>query len=206
MKLNFDSPVLDYINTFLSFVVLNILFLICCIPVVTIGPALCAVYRVTIREVKREYGYMVRTYLKAFREYFLSALLLFVFFLMLGLILLFAAAFWYSMGGSTGWAAVTFLAVVGLAIYGSVSYAFPLLARYGLSLRQTLKNSFAMAMGHPGYTLLLMGIDIAFFIFLYFTDAGKVFMGIVGFSFMAVCKSLVLVKVFEKYETDEEKI
>ena len=53
MKLNLDSPVLDYVNTLLSYIVLNLLFILCCIPVITIGPAVAALYAVMLREARR---------------------------------------------------------------------------------------------------------------------------------------------------------
>ena len=80
MKLNLDSPVLDYVNTLLSYIVLNLLFILCCIPVITIGPAVAALYAVMLREARREYGYLYRSFLRAFREMFFQALGMSVFF------------------------------------------------------------------------------------------------------------------------------
>ena len=80
MKLNLDSPVLDYVNTLLSYIVLNLLFILCCIPVITIGPAVAALYAVMLREARREYGYLYRSFLRAFREMFFQALGMSLFF------------------------------------------------------------------------------------------------------------------------------
>lgn len=204
MKFSLNSPVLDYINTLVSFVVLNLVFLVCCIPVVTIGPALAALYHVTLKEAKKEYGYILRTYFRYFAKCFGKAFLISV-----GLaapfgLVLFAFFFWNAMGSAAATAAATVLAIIGIVIYASGMYAFPLLARYENTFRQTLRNAFSMAIGHPLYTVILLAVDAAFGACLLFTDAGKIFMGIVGFAFAAMCKSVILVKVFEKYEVEEE--
>ena len=67
MKTTLANPVLDFINTLCNFVVLNLVFLISCLPVITIGTALSSLYYVTLREARGEYGYLVRTYIKEFR-------------------------------------------------------------------------------------------------------------------------------------------
>ena len=54
LKFHLENPLIDYINTLVSFVALNFIFLLCCIPVITIAPALTAMYTVTLHEVKGE--------------------------------------------------------------------------------------------------------------------------------------------------------
>ena len=39
MKINLDSPVIVFLTTVADFMMLNILFILCCAPVITIGPA-----------------------------------------------------------------------------------------------------------------------------------------------------------------------
>ena len=74
MKQNLESPLFDYINTVVEFIVLNLIFVLCALPVVTIGPAVTALYQVTLREVKKEYGYRIRTYFRCFAHSFWPAL------------------------------------------------------------------------------------------------------------------------------------
>ena len=70
MKSKAMNPVLDFINTLCNFVALNLVFLITCLPVITIGTALSSLYYVTLREARGEYGYLVRTYLREFKNNF----------------------------------------------------------------------------------------------------------------------------------------
>ena len=45
MKINLDSPVIVFLTTVADFMILNILFILCCAPVITIGPAVSAFTR-----------------------------------------------------------------------------------------------------------------------------------------------------------------
>lgn len=51
MKSKAMNPVLDFINTLCNFVALNLVFLITCLPVITIGTALSSLY--ILRYIKR---------------------------------------------------------------------------------------------------------------------------------------------------------
>ena len=52
MKINLDSPVIVFLTTVADFMMLNILFILCCAPVITIGPAVSALYTITMREAR----------------------------------------------------------------------------------------------------------------------------------------------------------
>ena len=52
MKFNIDSPVFQFLGTLADFTLLNLVFLVSCIPVVTIGPAVCALFSVVLGEVR----------------------------------------------------------------------------------------------------------------------------------------------------------
>ena len=204
MKLNLDSPVMDYVNTLLSYLVLNLLFLLCCIPVITIGPALAALYQVMLREARKEYGYLYRGFFRAFRETFFQALWLSLFFAAALLFVSFSMIFWYSYGGALPMAASVLLAVLMLLTLGAGLYGFPLLARFRNTVRQTIRNAFHMAAAHGVYTLILLGIEAAVAALFYFFPLFRVFMLAVGFGFVALCKSLILSVVFARYESKKE--
>ena len=75
MKINLDSSVIAFLTTVADFMILNILFIICCVPVITIGPAISALYTITMREARHEGGFSACAYVKSlllikvFRQY-----------------------------------------------------------------------------------------------------------------------------------------
>ena len=113
MKSKAMNPVLDFINTLCNFVALNLVFLITCLPVITIGTALSSLYYVTLREARGEYGYLVRTYLREFKNNFKKGTIAF---------------------------AILFLIAAMIGWFLIFTYTFPLIGRFENSTKQTLKK------------------------------------------------------------------
>ena len=67
---NLDSPFMRFLTKMADLIILNILYMICCIPIVTIGAASTALYTVSMKAVKNEESYIIRGYFKAFKENF----------------------------------------------------------------------------------------------------------------------------------------
>ena len=81
MKFNTESPIFQFLGTMADHVLLNFLFLITCIPLVTIGAASSALYTITLRDAREEHGYLIGPYFNAFRENLKKALLYFFYIL-----------------------------------------------------------------------------------------------------------------------------
>ena len=73
---NLDSPIMSFLSRVGDLVWLNLLTLLCCIPVVTAGAAFTALHYVSIKMVRNEEGYLTRNYFKSFRQNFIQATLL----------------------------------------------------------------------------------------------------------------------------------
>lgn len=200
MKFNINGSFFQFMNALAEFILLNIVFIICCLPIVTIGPALSALYGVTIQEAKQEHGYVIKKFFKIFKESFLKSLLVSIIFFTLGFVVLFNLFFWGSLG--TIFANFVFLLMTLLALILTIMiiYAFPLMARYENTLKNTLKNSFGIAMENRGYTLALLGIHGVTVGLCFFLSQMRIFMIFIGFAFIAYCNSFLFQRVFEKYE------
>lgn len=202
MKSKAMNPVLDFINTLCNFVVLNLVFLITCLPVVTIGAALSSLYYVTLREARGEYGYLVRTYLKEFRANLKKGTAAFLILFALGAVLLFNIVFWFETGSALGTVLTGIMIAAGIAWFLVFTYTFPLIGRFENTTRQTLKNAFGLALGNIKATMGILLMDaFVFFLCLYLAPM-KLFMVLLGFSFVAYCQSFVLKRVFEPYEAE----
>lgn len=94
MKFNPEGPFFEFMNTLAAFIGLNVIFLITCLPVFTIGPSLTALYTVTLKESRKEGGYIFSTYFKAFKKNFPQSAAAFLIQLALGFIFLFNIVFW----------------------------------------------------------------------------------------------------------------
>ena len=202
MKFNTESPVFQFLGTLFDFVVLNMLFLITCIPVITIGPAVSALYTVTLREARNEQGYIIRSYFTAFKENFRHSFLLSVLYSIIGAILLYNLAFWAQMNTAAGTVFLIIIAVCTLLYIISLLYVFALSARFENTIKRTVKNSLLIALVNPVQTLMILLITVIGFALAYVSPMFRVFLIIFGFAFLAYCASFPLTKVFSRYETD----
>ena len=57
-------------------IILNLIFIVCCIPIVTIGPALTALYYMTLKMARNEETYIIRGFFKSFKENFRQAIVI----------------------------------------------------------------------------------------------------------------------------------
>lgn len=202
MKFNMESPVFQFLGTLFDFVILNIVFLVTCIPVVTIGPAVSALYTITLREVRNEQGYIVRPYLTAFKENFKQSFLLSIFYTVIGAVLLYNLAFWAQMKTAAGTVFLVVVAVCVLLYVLSLLYVFALSARFDNTVKLTIKNSLLIALASPKQTVMLLLILAIGSVLAFVSPGFRVFLVIFGFAFLAYCASFPLTKVFQKYETE----
>lgn len=205
MKYNPDNAVLEFISTLAAFIGLNVLFLVTCLPVFTIGPAFTALYTVTLREARGENGYYYSTYLKAFRKSFSQAAPICIVQIVLAMIFLFNVVFWGEQHTFMGTAILFVLALLLMLLLFSFFYVYPLLARFQNTVRQTVKNSVLIALSNPKATAGLLAILVVTTALCFAVPQAKIFMVLLGFSFLAYCNSLLFVRVFEKYEEPAEQ-
>ena len=143
---------------FFELLKLNLLFVLSCVPIITIPAALTAMHRITSVMVRDENHFLWPDYWKAFRR-----------------------DFWKSLGGGAAIAAVMALFVLSTVFYYNLMqvnkvfvllagfaacvvlltlcvsfYFFPMLAMVDLPLGALLKNSMALVFGNIGKTLLAL--------------------------------------------------
>ena len=205
MKFNVESPFFQFMNTLASFIGLNVLFLLLCLPIVTIGPALKALYTVTMQEARKEHKEIFSNFFKAFKDHFLKSSVSFLLYLILALVFIFNAVFWKEQDSIFGTILFVFFIMASILLVLSFLYAFPLMARFENSLKQTMKNSIFIALLHTKETLGILAIQIAALTFCVFVPQMKVFMILLGFAFLALCNSYLFIRVFNCYEEEPDR-
>lgn len=205
MKINLDSPVIASLTTVADFMILNILFIICCAPVITIGPAVSALYTITMREARHEGGYIFKPFFKAFINNFRQSFLLSILYFMIGAVLVFGVKFWqgkreFSTGGQV---MLVLTGVFVIICIFSLLYAFALTARFDNIVLKTLKNAVILAVFNLRETFLLTLIHVIIIVLMIFTKGIWIFMMVGGFSACAYLNSLLLIRVFRQYENAE---
>lgn len=198
-KLNF---VVDFINTICNFFVLNLVFLITCIPIFTIGAALSSLYYVTLKETREEYGYLVRTYLREFKRNFKNGTIAFLILFPIGGVLIFNLLFWPARGTMLSFAATGLLIVLSVVYLCISHYTYPLIGRFVNTPVHSIQNAWLLSLRNIKWTLVLLLIDACTVCFCLFVSLGPVLMLMLSFGlvFLAYIRSFIFNKVFAPYE------
>lgn len=160
MKISFESKIFQTASLVSTLLLYNILWLICCIPVITIGSATTAMYRI-IFNVKERKSTSIRTFFAAFREDFKKSTISWIFLLVFS----FAAIFYAnSLSIFTDKMMQTVLIAILLLvscplIIASV-YIFPLLSYYDNTLIQTWKNAFTLGLLRLPQTICIVILQL----------------------------------------------
>ena len=84
---NMDNKFFTVMGRVADLIMLNVVFLICCLPIVTIGASLTALHYVTLKMTRNEESYIIRSFFKSFKQNFKQATVI-------NLIMLAVAASW----------------------------------------------------------------------------------------------------------------
>ncbi|MCY7165347.1 YesL family protein [Streptococcus gallolyticus] len=200
MKFDYNNRLFQAVTEICNFIALNLLFLITCFPIITIGPALSSLFYVTLRYADDKSGYLVKDYLIQLKSDLKNRFLISFIFLLAGALLSFLTLFWFSIQTTIG----TIFAVICLALLLLLIVAFiiccALSGRYQNSLRQTLKNSFLLAIASPWHSIIILSIPVALLCLGVIMSSFKIFLVLFGASLSAYCSAFCLLSLFKKFE------
>ena len=139
-----DSKFYQVISRISDLVVLNVLYLISCIPIVTIGAASTALYTVCFRfGTEREKG-LWTSYWRAFRDDFKKSTELWLL-AMIGIAASSVAVAWYVRGGILHYMSFP-MGVAAVVIFLIAGMAFPLNSQFENTVSGTMKNALLLCL------------------------------------------------------------
>lgn len=154
---------------------LNVLWFLCCLPVITAGASTTALFYVTLKLTKDEEGSITQSFFRAFRQNFRKATIIWLILLAGGIILALDGYVFYHMHSENAiWTLGTAIFLVVLAAYAIIlMYIFPLLARFENTVKSMFLNSMMLGMRFLFCTVLMAVIyfSMAFIIINLFTPA-----------------------------------
>ncbi len=147
---------------------LNLLCLICCIPIFTIGASITACYYVTLKMVRDEECYITKEFFRSFKLNFRQATGIWLIFSVIGL-LFFTDYRLLNVMKPDGSAAVPFgnfifivICAVMIVCIMILTYVFPVLAKFDNSIKNTIRNAFVLSIRHLPQTAALILINALF--------------------------------------------
>ena len=161
MKLfDLDSPLMQALNKVADLLWLNVLTMICCIPVVTAGASLTALHYMALKMARNEECYITRDFFKSFKANFKQGTII-------GVILLFIIV------GMTGdyfiikYSGLEFnnvfqmlFTALAILVFFTSMFLFPVLAKFENTVLRTIRNAFYIGVLQFPKTILMMILTV----------------------------------------------
>lgn len=197
-----DSPIGRVLGRGLELVWLNILWMICCLPVVTAGAATCGLH-FALSPLRNEDEGVSRCFFRSFRRNFKQATLLWLAVLVMGALVLLClrlVSFWEGAARTAG---IVFFCVPAMLLLMTAGYGFPLLAQFEIPAKRLLEDALLLSLAHFPRTLAVIGITLLPVVLLYVLPSVLLCVlfvwAPVGFSLTALAVERVLEPVFAPF-------
>lgn len=194
-----DGFFFSFLNRVANLVLLNLFFILSCIPIVTIGPALTALYQVSLKSVDDAYLRVYQDYTKAFKAQFIPGNLLFLVHVLsllgVGLTLFFVSRFNLLL------ALPFFVVAAALCLY--IPYTFVLLSLRPMRLLNTIKSGFYLMLSHVAESILLF-VEAALILVVLPIFVPKSFLLVLtfGFSFVGYLQARTLKRIVTRQASE----
>ena len=218
---NYDNMFIRLLNRLGDVFILSIIFTLCCIPIVTIGPALTALYYTAMKGITVGEGYVTKYFFKSFKQnlkqgiaiFLINALAIFVF----GVDLWFWIKQWKDARLGVARIMIIISVVLLMVAIMIFIFVFPLQAKFDNKIKVQIRNAFLLSIKFFPTTLAVMLITALMIYGVYYAPAlalsgyfliGFGAMGYINGALFYRCLKVFLV-TDEDTETetdDEEKI
>ena len=200
-----EGPFMRFFDKVFNLLWLNILVIICCLPVFTAGAAFTAMHYVLLRMLHNEEGYISSNFFKSFKENFKQATIIWLPFMLifaaLGLDTFLLYKGIVTMPGIYKIGVYVLLTSVSLGLM----FVFPVLSHYHNTVKGTIKTGFAMAAYSPLKTILMFVICAAPWVGSVMVDHIWPLCLLYGFSLPGFLCATLYDGIFKKFEKEEQK-
>lgn len=198
-KMSIDNPFFNVMGNIGDWMLLNVLFVLTSVPIITIGMSLTSMYKVALRRTRGESVYLAKEYFQACRQEWKQSTKLWVIFFLTGMLLLFDVLYGQNLKFYLNVAIGVLVVFWGF----SFSYAFPLQARFENTVGNTLKNTLYLALHNLPYTVLFMLLNaipvICIIAGSFWTMMIMPIYLVLGFSLTAKINSIFLERIFKAF-------
>lgn len=150
-----DSPLMKTLSKIGNIIILNFLFLLGCIPIITIGTSISALYYAMMKSVRKERSYPMKEFLRAYKRNLVNGCLF-----TLGIA---ACSFLLYVNREYVALAQTTVSLIMIVIYDALFcllvfitlFLFPVMSRFEMTRISLLRLSLIMTFKHLPYTICL---------------------------------------------------
>ena len=191
-----DGKFVKVLNRIADLVGLNLLAILFCIPIITIGASITAVYGCIFRIQEKREGYLTKDFWKLFKECFRSSTIIYL----VGVAVVAMLYLDYQIFATDSRLDILQVLVVagGILVAEIFTYASPMESYFENSLKATVKNALLLGISNIPYTLLMLGINVFPFFLVARIPVTFGIWFLIGISGVAWINSFFLKKIFSK--------
>ena len=200
---DYNNPVWRFMGKIADFFMLTIVWVVCSIPIVTIGGSTSALYYVVLKIVKNHEQYMIRSIFRYMKENFVSSTVVWIIVLALGFIPVVGFFMLNQMGVREASFLFWMLVVVTFIYLMFVAVVFPLSARLDADVLKLIFMSFMVSVKHFAWTFFMVVVTVCVAALGVFVFWPILFIGVAGIAYV---HALILEYIiFPKYNWNEAK-
>lgn len=156
-----DGPVMNFLMKFGQLVMLTVVWMICCIPVITAGSATSAFYYAVIKSVRRDVGYPVKEFFRSFKRTLKDGIFFTVFYLLWAVLVYVNVQYLANVPGGAGhlFMVIAYIVLVALSA-GLACYLFPALSRFDVKRGRLVKMAAYMMLSRLPITMILAVVPV----------------------------------------------
>ena len=208
MKLTPDSKFMQLCGKFVALFKINFLWLLCSVPLVTLGASTCAMLT-ALTALRREEDCGAKAFFGAFRRYFGKATVLWLLMAFAGAVLALDYRLVAYMDFPGRMAVIVLICFCILALVLVAGLIFPLLVRYPGTVRDTVVNAVLLSIAHLPKMLLVTAMNLLPLLLLVLLPRVVLFFGflwpVCGFSLVALYDLKVIEKIFAILESHTQE-
>lgn len=196
-----ESPLIQFLNKVADLMWLNILTLLCCIPIITVGASLTSAHYVALKLHRNEEGYITKDFFRSFKMNFKQSTAIW---LIIMLVLIVFSADFYIMNNVEEVKIPTALQVVIMAIailfLFMVLWVFAVQAKFVNTVTKTIKNAFALSVIQIPRTILMVILYVLPYVLCIFSLRLFPIILVLGISVPVYVSAMLYNKMFKRLE------
>ncbi len=160
--LKYDSPLMEFIRKTADLIILNFIFIVCSIPIITIGAAYTAKSSIAMKIIRNEEAGVFIPYFKAFKENFRQSTFIWLTQLIV-IALLIGDFLWIKARGFEN-VSLSYKVVLGILstiILFINMTVYPIVARFEITTKEALKGAMAFSLTHYIKLFLIVCLEVA---------------------------------------------
>lgn len=200
---SYDSVLSRFLHFTADIITLHILWLVCSLPLVTIGASTTALYCACMKRIQKDEGYVSRHFLRSFRQNLRQSTICWLLFVLGSFLIITNFRIARSAGGWTGHMIFISNAIILCPFILTFLYVFAVVAKFDNPVTSHIKYAFILSLKHFPCSVILLLIHGTF---IFLSVSFPPFIGLLlccGIGFLGYLSSNIFVYIFQRYIPSE---